>query len=123
MQTPYQFFLKHAGYSVAQGETQIQGRRRCAHLLARAEKYARAHMWSFGWEYDPYGCTGCSCGSPECECSTGDMHETLVCCLWDDGATPKVLESLGGICGATREYRRVVEAELALEAMARAEVS
>jgi hypothetical protein len=111
-----QFFYEHAGYSVAQGETEAQGRERGARALAEAEAYAQEHDWQYAWEHDIDGCIGCECDSPECACSTGTPHETLVCILRD--ADGKMLESLGSICDPSREYGRVVEAELALEAMA-----
>src|ERR1700727_2054642 len=49
-QAAYLFFLKHAGYSVAQGETQQQGRSRSARELAKAERDAAALGYSFEWE-------------------------------------------------------------------------
>lgn len=109
------FFYKHAGYSVKPGETNRQGRERSAKALARAEAHAKAQDWSYDWEIDDDGCIGCDCKSPDCRCSSGEPHETLVCFL--RGTDETVLTSLGGICGATPEYRRVIEAELALETM------
>lgn len=110
------FFYDHAGYSYdTKTETPEQGKRRCARAMAKAEDYAAAQDWGYSWEPDQDGCIGCECQSPECDCFTGASHETLVCLLRTvDG---EVLASLGGICGATPSYSRVVEAELALEAM------
>lgn len=105
----YLFFKENAGYATPPGKSQ------CALNLARAEDYARDKEWEYTWEWDESGCIGCDCGSKTCDCSTGAEHETLGCVLKD--ADGYVLGSLWGICGATREYKRVVQAELASEAM------
>jgi predicted metal-binding protein len=115
-QTPYQFFLKHAGYSYdPKTETQIQGRRRCARSMAKAEREASEQGYTFKWSDDPDGCIGCDCGAEDCDCSTGSEHETLVCIAVD--GTGEYKASLGAICKPSREYRRVIEAELALESL------
>jgi len=116
-----QFFYRNAGYCVKPGETRQQGRWRGARELAKAEQHARERGWTYVWEADPDGCSGCDCGSDDCACSTGEEHETLACVLYSGQPPFRVaLASLSGICGATPEYGRVVEAELALEAMANA---
>jgi len=119
--TPEQkFFYKHAGYSFdTNTESKRQGKERCARRLARAERYAKRQDWHYEWTEDIDGCIGCDCGSADCACSTGTAHEVLVCVLRD--SDDHVLGSLGSICEATREYGRVIEAELALEAMPRAD--
>jgi len=127
MTTQQKFFYEHAGYSVAPGETKRQGKLRSAKALAAAKTYAREQGWTYAWEYDSDGCIGCDCGSSECDCASGADHETLGCILrdsepscydsWGRPTGGAVLASLWGICGATSEYKRVVEAELALEAM------
>lgn len=110
------FFYENAGYSYGKGETQEQGRRRAARSLATAEQYASAHGWTVDWEHeegpweDFYG-----------EGQTADDVEQVVVAILKD-ANGEVLGSLGGITegfdsAANRKYRRVVEAELALEAM------
>lgn len=111
-----QFFYDNAGYSIAAGQTEEEGREEAARALAHAEQYARQHGWYTEWEQYPEGCIGCDCKSDECACSTGEEHEVLCATLYneDDAA----LESLGAICGATRQYRRVVAAELAIEHVA-----
>lgn len=117
-----QFFYDNAGYSYdAKVETAEQGRERCAKSLAQAETYARDENWRYDWDQDRDACIGCDCGSGECACSTGEPHETLTCVLRDEHA--HVLASLGGICEPTAKYQRVVEAELALEAMPRTVVA
>lgn len=100
---------------------------RTAQELVFAEEYARAAGWSFEWQDDDASCSGCDCDNPECDCSAGRPHETLGCVLRTSEPScyngrgqatgGAVLSSLWGICGVTAEYRRVVEAELALEAM------
>ena len=108
MKERVRFFADNAGYASP------PGRMRCAKALAEAEVMAWELGWKYEWEWDEAGCSGCDCGSKRCACSTGEEHETLCCILRGDGG--EVLASLGGICGATRSYQRVVEAELAQEA-------
>ena len=111
-----QFFYKHAAYSYdPKTETEEHGRVRCARAMARAEQYASDMDWGFCWEYDADGCIGCDCENEDCACSSGANHETFVCVVRDlDG---KVLASCGSICSPSNDYTRVMEAELALEAM------
>jgi len=111
------FFYNNAGYSWGQGETAMQGRERRAKALAAAEKHAREHDWAFEWNIDELGCSGCDCKSTDCPCSTGEPHETLYCVLWTTGERNEIIASLGGICKLTDKYKRVVEAELASEAL------
>lgn len=110
------FFWKNAGFSYdPKTETKAEGKRRCAKQLAEAEAYAQDRQWSYEWPWDDAGCSGCCCENPECKCSSGEPHETLGCVLKDEHG--KVLESLWGICDPSQSYVRVVEAELALEAI------
>jgi hypothetical protein len=107
-----QFFYENAGYSYKTGvETPEQGKKRCARSLARAERYAREHDFSFEWQYDDAGCSGCSCESDSCKCSTGESHETLGCIARDSEG--KIFASFWGICEPSQDYRREIEAELA----------
>lgn len=112
-----QFFYTHAGFSYdPKTETKVQGKRRCARALAKAEAYAYEHDWAYTWEQD--SCIGGDCGDTEtCEhpCCQGTEHECLWCSLEDSRGNP--LASLGSICEPSEEYKRVVKAELALEAM------
>lgn len=105
-----QFFYDNAGYSYdPKTETKEQGKVRCAVDLARAAHYAIDQPdWHFEWGQDDQPC---ECGEPNCD------HLVEYCQLCDGD---NLLESLSGISGATDEYRRVVEAELALEAMNKA---
>lgn len=108
-ETPYRFFLKSAGYSVAQGETQKQGRSRSARELARAEKWARTHGVTFEWVND-------SDADPNDWDGEGPIGEVAEGCI-ARCASGGTLASLWSIWDASTEYRRVVEAELASEAM------
>lgn len=109
------FFYEHAGYShKTRVETPEQGRKRCAVALARAERDAASAGIRFTWEYDPDGCIGCDCGNESCACSTGASHTVETCFAVKDG---ECVASLGSICEATNTYRRVIEAELAIEAL------
>ena len=107
------FFYKHAGYSYTPGrETKEQGRRRCARALAAAELAARDAGASFDWDHDP-DCTSA-------DFSDADPPWRLWECIARD-ANGNIFASLGGIDFGrdgtpwSDPYRRVVEAELALE--------
>ena len=109
-QQAYLFFLHHAGYSYdPKTQTKQQGRAACARRLAKAERGARALGYTFEWRDD------WSVGDhvKEFDCYT-EQPSTCETCLML-GSNGKVVRSLGCIDGATREYRRVIEAELALE--------
>ena len=106
------FFFEHAGWSYQPAtETPNQGRMRCARDLALAERTAKSRGWQVRWtddwsldhqrEFDCY--------------EDGDPETCEMAALYDEEGT--VLASLGCIDGATDEYRRVIEAELADEAM------
>lgn len=115
-QVAFDFFFANAGFSYdPKTETQAKGKARCAREMAKDEAKASALGFTFEWEYDQEGCSGCACDNPECACSNQTEHETLYCLCRDASGT--VVASLSGICEPTREYRRVVEAELAGEAL------
>jgi len=98
------FFYRNAGFGYdPRKESRRTGKARCAAKLARAEMFADGQGWTCEWVAD-------DC---PCECQDGP-HEAEGCILRDGQG--KVRASLWGICGATAEYRRVVEAQLALEA-------
>ena len=91
------FFYKHAGYSYGPGQTKRQGRMEGAMKLAQAEQEAEARNWTIEWSYDD------------------QPYEVLVAVLKDEHGNS--IGSLGGIGDPDSNYRRVVEAELALEAL------
>ena len=105
-----QHFYEHAGYSY-DPETVEQGRARGARALAQAEAWAKAEGLAYGWE-DDWGINHVA----EFDCYDTDPETCEYVELRDpDG---NVLNSLSCIDDATPEYRRVVEAELALDVMA-----
>jgi hypothetical protein len=116
-QSAVRFFYSNAGYSWdSKTETRNQGRWRTARELARAEKYASDHNWQFDWEDD------WSIGSHKDYFGKGSAYEdseprTCESCalISEDGNS--VLASLGCIDDASDSYRRVIEAELAVEAL------
>ena len=114
------FFYEHAGWSYdPKRETPEEGRAHCAIALAAAERDAQTKGWYFEWEYDD-SCAGCDCGDSKCPCfrSKGrvtNYHRPFFCSVYD-APGGNMLGSLHGICEPTPEYRRVIQAELALEA-------
>lgn len=112
--TPTQFFHKHAGFSSAPAtETEGEGRLRCARALAKAEAAARDLQFDFEWREDYMDSS---------EFSDEQPPWTLWICMCRDGSH-KVVAALGGIDFGRdgspwgRPYKRVVEAQLALEAI------
>lgn len=112
--SPVSFFYQHAGHSYdPKTETKAQGRWRCARALANAERWASESGVSFAWQVDP------DCDSSEF-CDEKPAWP-LWCCIARD-ADGKVIGSLGAVDFGDGEpwgdnYRRVVGAEIALEAM------
>ena len=96
----YQFFREHAGYRIGHNAED-------AASLARAESDAQRRGWHYDWQWDAE------------EWDPGDTDytptEVLGAVLTD--ANGAELASLWGIADPTPEYRRVVEAELAAEAL------
>jgi hypothetical protein len=118
-QTPkniaFTFFLANAGFSYdPKTEARSRGRARCARQLAKAERDAAALGYTFEWTDDwavgshvqEYG-----------EESYPTEPSTCESCVCRD-TEGKVVASLGCIDDADRNYRRVIEAELAAEALA-----
>lgn len=110
-----EFFYMHAGWSYRpEEETAEQGRRRTARELAEAERAAHQHGWVCTWGDDwtvgshvkEYGTAAYETEPETCE----------VACLVD--GADQVLASLGCVDDASDEYRRVIAAELAAEALA-----
>jgi len=115
MKADTRFFYVHAGWSYGPGETPDEGRQRCARELAIAERKARAAGLSFDWEVDPEGTSAdWSDERPE--------WEQYMCTAYD--ANGDAVAYLGAVdfgrdgSPHSDPYRRVVEAELASEALA-----
>ena len=104
------FFHRNAGYSYdSTTETKAQGRSRCALKLAQAERDARALGYTFDWVEDPFADRSWFENDGQSE----EPNEAFGCICRN--AQGESVQSLWGIFDPTREYRRVVEAELALE--------
>lgn len=117
-----QFFYEHAGIAYnPETETMEEGRIRGAVESASAEQYARRNHWEVRWEDDWVVGSHTEEYSEEAYPQEPDSCETATLyapCEWElcDGHP---LASLGCIDDATREYRRVIAAELASEALGR----
>ena len=117
---PYQFFLKHAGCSYnPETETRIDGHARQARALAAAERKARDEGFYCRWEIDPYTLSADWVDNNEDGGQNCNPWQTWQCCMYN--AEGGIVNSLHGIdFGRDKEpwgdpYRRVVEAELAIE--------
>lgn len=114
------YFARHAGFSFDPlTETREAGRLRCARALASAETRARELGYSFRWEIDPDVTSEDWCSPRQDGGKYRDPWETWVCeILGPDG---ELVGCLGGVDFGRngspwgQAYRRVVEAELALE--------
>jgi len=104
------FFRKHAGYAVRPGESKAKAKTRGAQALARAEAEAEARGWAVVWEDDP-------------EEWQGDVErpfEVLTAELRDADGHSLAFLGGNGMTGNRKtdaDYRRVIEAELADEAL------
>ncbi len=122
----FKFFRDNAGYIVGE-------RAMSAISLARAEKYSQAREWYVVWEFEDYSDDHLGDHSYWCTkersyeaLSEYDMHEAMAfehthdvtyAVLKDTNYEP--LSSLGGIIDPGTNYARVIEAELASEAIAK----
>jgi hypothetical protein len=109
------FFYEHAGYGWnPETEAEQEGHARSARTLAVAEMRAKARGFVFTWSKDwEVGNHKAFYGADSAYADQEpDTCETCVA-YYDD----EVVASLGCIDDATPEYRRVVEAELAAEAL------
>lgn len=113
-QTTIDFFYEHAGWSQGQGETEHEARTRCARELAHAEEWAKEVGVIFLWEEDPdadrswMGENGHVDDGREffgCVAELGDRNTSLWGIDFDNDDLWRA------------PYRRVVEAELAMELM------
>lgn len=126
---PARFFFEHAGYSYdPKTQTADDGRAECAEALAEAESVLLEAMRCADvgcqWENDDPELLGYrkrNPWTPNEEMDGTDFRRSCEqVCIWhrnEDGRCT-YLASLGGITDATQAYRRVVRAELALEALA-----
>jgi len=111
MRKAFQFFFQHAGW--------VDGRRAIgAWSLARAERQAARAGWRAVWVADEdhdRGPQDWGAGKSEIERWAASAHECYGCVLQDETGT--TLGSLWGIWDPDSDYRRVVAAELAAEAL------
>jgi hypothetical protein len=107
------FFYQNAGYSHnPKTETPEQGRVRCAKGLAEAEAVGQRLGYVFEWEFDQ---------DPDLSWMSDEErtqeHEVLCCRIVDPENARHSLAFLCGITDPDRNYSRVIEAELASEAI------
>jgi len=138
---PYQFFKANAGYSYdSKIETEAQGRARCARALAKAERQAREGGFTYRWSVDPLSSSadwidhdenaedppkfadGSRTDKGVCGCSRCEPWQVWQCAMYN--ARGQIVASLHGIDFGRDHtpwdggaYKRVVEAELALEGL------
>lgn len=115
-----QFFYDNAGYSYdPTTETPEQGRERGAVLIASAECWARETAYSFNWGIDPDGDSSDWIDDDEDGGKNREPWRVWECFMYDEKGN--IAQSLHGIdFGRYGKpwgdvYKRVVEAELALE--------
>lgn len=115
-----QFFYDNAGYSYdPQKETQEEGRKRCAIVLAGVEQWAHETGYSFLWDIDHDASSADWLDDNEDGGKNRDPWRVWSCWMMDEqGKTVQSLHAIDfGRDGQPwgNNYRRVVEAELALE--------
>jgi hypothetical protein len=108
------FFYQNAGYAYdTKTETPEQGHIRCAKDLAEAEAIGQRMGYVFEWEFDQ---------GPDLSWMSDEEreqdHEVLCCRIVDPEDARHSLASLCGITDPDRNYGRIIEAELAAEAIA-----
>ena len=128
----YQFFLKHAGFSYdPKTETRMQGRMKCARMLAKAEREARDGGFSYQWSIDPDILSSDWIHDNEDGERDHDPWHTWQCAMYAPykpqeeyyGLRPGIVASLHGIDFGRdgkpwgNPYKRVVEAELAIDGL------
>ncbi len=125
--TTTQFFYRNAGFSYnPKMQTKQQGHWASARSLAQAEAWAQSQGLIAVWQFDVIADASFVEDWTEEEQTEWNAkdHEALGCILYrpcpDHGTDCKHaehLQSLWGIFDPTEEYKRVIEAELALETM------
>lgn len=115
------FFYKHAGYAYPAGASKAQRERARwdnAKALADAEREAEERGWAVEWDHDPEAETDWMDEEQLRDFENGRL-EVLNALLTDEDGN--VLASLGGVAlygnSEGRATARVVEAELAVEAL------
>lgn len=110
------FFFDNAGFSYNPAtQTPEEGHRECAVALAAAEVWGTLNGLTVEWADD--WSIGDHCAEFDCYYDNDTGPETCETAVARDAAG-SILASLCCIDDATNDYRRVVEAELAYEAMA-----
>lgn len=122
MNTNEQFFYENAGWSYdPKTETSEQGRQRCAKLLAQAEAWAKSNGVSYEWSKDDITNKDALAPGifPIAASEPGPEYRLDQVLCYHHG---EIIGSLGGIdfgYGVHRsqsDYKRVVEAELVIDA-------
>lgn len=91
------WFYDHASWGYVPAiQTTEQGHMESARRYADAEVWAEENSLEFAWAYDE------------------EYYNLLMCLAYKDG---EVVASVGGVDSGDEDYRRVIEAELAIEAM------
>ena len=119
MKSPYHFFLKNAGYSYGKDETKQQDRISGARALAKVEREATRGGFTYAWSIDQFTTSADWIDDNKEGGRNCDPWQTWQCVMLNSDG--RIVNSLHGIdFGRDRSpwgdsYRRVVEAELALE--------
>lgn len=107
-----EFFYRYAGWSYdPRIETPEQGRRAGARALAEAEQLADARGWTTWWDEDWEVNHAKECPEMYADGGPETCERAMLC-----DSAGQILATLSCIDDADGNYRRVVAAELALEA-------
>lgn len=106
------FFYANGGVVTTPGATLAESRMRCALTYARAEREAARREWEVTWEDDPIYVDHVK-EFPDSYDAEPTTHEVAL--LRDRQGN--LLGTLGCVDDATDDYRRVIAAELAMEAL------
>lgn len=111
------FFMENGSWSRYATETEAQGRARSGLSLARAERKAKRKDWYVTWDDDWTLATSHAqeFGEAYADMANGEPNTCQTATLYNSRGD--VLASLGCIDDADKDYRRVVEAELAAQAL------
>lgn len=127
MQRAISFFYENAGYSYdPKIETAESGRRKCAEQLAHAEREASRLGYWFIWDIDSDIMSSDWIDADEDGGANRDPWITWQCAIVEHvpgSGQPRTIGSLGGVdfgrdgSPETSDYSRVIQAELAHEAI------